>query len=154
MESKQKDCTNYLTITKINSMIYMGSHEHPYNLTDEFEKIGINVIINCAKEITHPDATSIKYEIFDFPIMDKDYISFLENIDGANDTIHKCLSNNKKIYIHSDKGNSRAPAVLVYYLMSHKKFTYDKAVNLLTALRPSIDIDQEFEDQLRTIEEF
>lgn len=139
------------TISKINNYIYLGSCEHPILDSDEFQKLDIDVIINCAKEVEY-DSVS-KYHIEHFPIMDGNSISFLENMDQADIFIHRSLSMGKKIYLHCDKGISRSPAILIYYLMMHKKFTYDRAFRLLKRFRPVIDIDQEFEDSLRSIDD-
>lgn len=151
-DSETNQETEYTVISKINNLIYLGSFEHPYEPSTEFEALGIDVIINCAsRDIEYPEQS--KYIIENFPIVDGDSLSFLENIDKANDKIHYYLSRGKKIYLHCVSGASRSPAILVYYLMSHKKFSYDKAVSILKKIRPVICIDEEFETQLRIIDE-
>ena len=139
-------------ISKISNLIYIGSFEHAYEPSDEFKALGIDVIINCACEVQYPEQCD--YIVENFPIKDGDSLSFLENMDRANDKIHYYLSKGKKIYLHCVRGVSRSPAILAYYLMSHKKFTYDRAVALLEKLRPVISINEEFETQLRLIEEY
>ena len=141
----------HLIISKINNSIYLGSFENAYEPSDEFKALKIDVIINCAIEVEYPEQSD--YIVENFPIRDGDSLSFLENMDRANDKIHYYLSRGKKIYLHCVRGVSRSPAILVYYLMSHKKFTYDRAVRLLKKMRPVICINEEFETQLRLIEE-
>jgi hypothetical protein len=150
---KEQHCEepNYMTISKINKFIYLGSFEHPFIDSEEFQKLGIDVIFNCSKEIVYTDQN--KYIIENFQIVDGDSISMLENMDKINNKIVYYLSESKKIYLHCVKGISRSPTVLIYYLMSQKKFTYDNALSLLKNIRPVIDIDPEFENLLRTIEE-
>ncbi len=138
-------------ISKINNYIYLGSYEPAYMDTEEFRELKIDVIINCAAEITYPKQS--KYIIEQFPFEDDDNSTLLEYIDEANDKIHKYLSAGKKIYIHCYHGISRSPAILVYYLMSHKRFTYDRAVKLLKKIRPIIQINSNFERELKSIEE-
>ena len=138
-------------ITKVNNFIYLGSHEHSVRLTPEFENLDTDLVINCAKEVQYPD--DYEYEVKSIPLVDNDYISFLENIDESADAIDKALSEKKKIYLQCSDGISRSPAILVYYLMIHKKFTYERACNLLKRLRPVIDISPDFKDQLVAIDE-
>jgi protein-tyrosine phosphatase len=143
---------SYNSITKINNLIYLGPYEYPFESSPEFNALKIDVIFNCAKEIRHPNIHS--YDIKYYPIIENDPMSFLENFDKIIEQMHKYLCKGKKIYLHSAKSISRAPAILVYYLMQYKKLTYDKAVNLLSKKRPSIDICEDIESQLRLIEEY
>ena len=147
----EEETSPHSAISKINNLIYMGPFEHPYTETDEFKDLNVNVIINCAEEVTYPEKS--KYTILNFPMTDDTNASMLEYMDNAVEKIHKYLSNGKRIYIHSVKGQSRAPAILIYYLMVHKKFTFDQAYELLKRIRPSIEINSNFERELRTIEE-
>ena len=140
----------HLKISKINNFIYLGSYVHPFMDSEEFQKLGIDVIINCAREVEYP--LDSKYHIENFPIIDGNSISLLENIDQIDNKIDYYLSKGKKIYLHCVKGMSRSPIILIYYLMMHKGFTYDRAHDLLKALRPVIDVDPEFESSLRAIE--
>lgn len=141
----------HLIISKINNFIYLGSCEHPLTNSDDFKRLNIDVIINCANEIEYPP--NINFLVEKIPIIDGNSISFLENMDCANDKIHYYLKKYKKIYIHCVRGISRSPAILIYYLMMHKRFTYDRAYDLLKSIRPIIDIDPEFESSLRAIED-
>ena len=141
----------HLVISKINNYIYLGSCEHPQTDSEEFRNLGIDIIINCAKEIEY--SSNIKYQYEKFPIIDGNSISLLENMDDADTKIHLYLSKGKKIYLHCARGMSRSPAILIYYLMMHKQFTYDRAYSLLKQIRPIIDIDPEFENALRSIED-
>lgn len=141
----------HLAISKITNFIYLGAAENAINNDDEFKKLNINVIINCASEIHYE--SNMGYIIEKFPMEDDDDSSLLEYIDDVNDIIHKHLTNGKKIYLHCAYGISRSPAVLIYYLMSHKQFTYDNALEFLQKIRPIIEINPNFERELRTIEE-
>lgn len=154
MKNKEENVSkdfNYQNISKINTFIYLGSYEHPLTNSLEFQKIGIDVVINCAKEIKYSNPENTKYRIEHFSIIDGNSISFLDNIDEANDKIHKYLTEGKNIYIHCDEGISRSPAILIFYLIMNKRFNYDDAYDLLKQIRPIIDIDPEFESSLRVI---
>jgi len=144
---------DHLVISKINNFIYLGSREHPLTNTEEFEKLEIDVIINCSIEVVYPVYEENKYIIKNFRIKDGDTISFLDNIDIVVDTMHRYLCQGKKIYLHGVKGISRSPAILIYYLMAKKGFRFDRAYDLLRKIRPIVEINEEFENALRCIEE-
>ncbi|XP_061177679.1 uncharacterized protein LOC133186444 [Saccostrea echinata] len=66
-------------------------------------------------------------------------------IDGAR----KC---GKNVLIFSYHGNSRAPAAAIQYLMSHEGFLLRQAYNLVKNQRPSVDINQRFQNSLEALE--
>lgn len=138
-------------ITRINNYIYFGSYEPPLMGDEEFIKLNFDVIINCTLEIKY--SSKDKMKVISFPIIDQNVISFLENMDQVIDTIHNYLSKGKKIYIHCLTGTTTSPALIIYYLMKHKKFSYDKAYSLLKKRNPEIEIDSDIESSLRTIED-
>lgn len=145
-------------ISKINNFIYLGSYEHPVIQSEEFEKLGIDVIINCTAAIDLLKFSSLneeenKYIIEKIPIVDGDFNSFMEFMDKAVATIIKYLEKGKKIYIHCHKGISLAPAILIYYLMINKQFSYNKAFSLLKEKRPFIDINPRIENALKLVDE-
>lgn len=144
----------HLEISKVTNLIYLGSCEHPLEHSEDFQKLGINVIINCAREISYTPEMESKYIIENFPLDDDPYASLLEYIDVINDTIHKYVIGKKKIYIHCVRGMSRSPAIVIYYLMSHKNCTYRKAFKYIRKIRPVIDINPNFTRELLAIEEF
>lgn len=147
---KLKDVEHY-EISKINNFIYLGSFEHPAVNSEEFQALGIDVSINCAAEIDY--AVKLNCVTEKFPIIDGDSNTFLEHMDKAIETLVKYLSKGKKIYLHCHQGISRSPAILIYYLMVNKQFSYDKSLSLLRKKRSIIDIDPEFENALKVIDE-
>jgi len=144
----EKFAAEYSFISKINSYLFLGSYAHPWYNTKEFQELKIDVIINCATEIIYPDTN--KYHVDSFPIDEDEYATLLECMDDAHDKIHQYLKERKRIYLHCTYGHSRAPAILIYYLMAQKKFTYDKSYKLLKQKRSVLDIHPNFERELRT----
>jgi protein-tyrosine phosphatase len=141
----------YLEITKINEYIYLGCCTHPLTNSEEFQKLGIDVLINCAAEVKYPADTN--YHVENFRIIDGEGVSFLENMDQAANKIRFHYSNGKKIYLTCARGISRSPAILIYFLMSHKKCTYDTAHSLVRKKRRIISVNEEFESSMRAIED-
>jgi protein-tyrosine phosphatase len=144
----------YIPITRVNRRIFIGSVDHVKHETDEFIKLEIDVIINCAAEIKFSDEIKSKYSIKNFPIDHDDHASLLECIDDANDFIRDNLHQKKRILLVCDDGMSRAPAILIYYMMSNKQFSYDYSLRLLSKLRSDISLHRNFEYELRTMDEF
>lgn len=138
------------SISKINQYIFMGPTKHYMNNSEEFEKLGVDVVMVCEKNNETINKTN--YNVIRFPIMENDGVSFLEYIDKAADAIKKNIYENKKIYLCSSKCLSRAPAVLIYYLMMYQHLSYDNAYELLKNIRPSISIDMELEDSLKIMD--
>lgn len=150
-QNHNEDLIDHLEISRVNDLIYLGSCEHPLSDSEDFRKLEIDVIINCAKEITYHKTH--KYITYNFPIVEKYPVTMLENIDKAIETIVDCLANNKKIYIHCVTGITRAPAILIYYFMSQQNMTYYDALDLVKMARPIVEIDTEVEDQFKAIEQ-
>ena len=138
--------------TAIGNYIYLGSFEPAFNQDDEFQKLGINVVINCGHKIRYPEQ-KYPFILENYPIADGDSVIMLENMDTVIEKIHHYLLQKKKIYLHCIDGVSVSPAILTYYLMVHKKYSYDQAYKLIQKLRPLVDIHCEFTNQLRVIEE-
>jgi len=154
MASKNSQDLSYPEITKISNYLYLGSCEHPILGTDQFKELNFDVIINCASnEVQYTDVMEKKYVIENFPLEDNEYASLLEHLDAINDALYRHLKSHKKIYLHCVRGISRAPAVLIYYLMSYKKYTYEDALHAIKVRRSVIDIHPNFERELITIEE-
>lgn len=126
------------TISKLNNYIYLGSYYPVYRNTKEFQELKIDVIINCAEEIVYP--ASNKYIIEHFPIEKNKNASMILYLETIYKKINDYLKNNKRIYVHCSDGLSRAPAVIIYYLMRDKKLTFNKAYMLIKLIRPSIKI--------------
>lgn len=139
-------------IAKISDLIYVGSSQHIINETDEFKKINFDVLINCSKNINYPDEIKNKYFIISFPFEDDIYATLLEYIDEVDDIIHKYILENKKIFVHCYNGLSISPAIIIYYLMLHNNYIYDDAYDFINNLIPNLDINNNFESELRQIE--
>jgi protein-tyrosine phosphatase len=142
-----------MNFIKINKILLLGL---PDNLTDNSQQLkeaGIQVVINCASEIEYtlddlvPPVRLIHYRVR------KDSISYLENVHTIVNKIRYYESVGKVVYLHCDESYCRSASIIIFYLIMHKGFTYDKAYNYLIKLKPEIEIDEEFEAALRIIDE-
>lgn len=143
--------SSYYKISTIHDILYIGPYQHPVVNTEEFLQLKIDVIINCCAEITYVPPLNIKIE--HYPIYESDIGSFLEHMDTIVESLKKHIIQKQKIYLHCHKGISITPAILTYYLMLVKNKKFDDAVTLIKKRRNVIDIDIEFEDCLRAIED-
>jgi protein-tyrosine phosphatase len=138
---------NTMTISKINSLLYLGSGKHARHETDEFKKLNINVIINCCNDFTHKP--NEKYIIENFPIDDGTYASIDAYLDPVANLINKYISNGNKIYVHCVHGKSRSVSIVIYYLMKYEKITFSEAFTKVKKMRPIISPNLNFIKELK-----
>jgi protein-tyrosine phosphatase len=65
----------------------------------------------------------------------------------------EAIRNGGKVLVHCKMGVSRSPAFCVVLLMKEKKIRYDEALSIIQGKRPSVNINEGFEKQLRSFEE-
>jgi protein-tyrosine phosphatase len=148
----QEKPPEYMVISKITNKIFIGSCEHPLNFDNEFKQLEFTAIINCAEEVDYDHIPgNIVYRKLNFE--SGPYPSLLEHIDETDEIISRLIRSGKKIYIHCDQGTSRAPAIVIYYLMKSRSCTYDRAFEFVKKARPMIDIHPDYERELRTFDE-
>ena len=142
-------------ITQVKPSLYLGYGIHARFKTDDFEKLGIDVIINCCNEIRHKPNNNKKYIVEQYPIdddgLDNSFVGYLEKIV---DQINYYLNNGKKIYVHCVQGISRSAAIIIYYLMKYDKLSYDNAYVRLLLLRPCICLNENFVRELKNRDKF
>ena len=138
-------------ITQINDFFYLGSFLHCVENTDEFKKLKIDHVVNFAPEINIPNRSDMVITTFS---IDKDFHpTLLDVLDESEVFIRSLIKNQKRIYLTCDDGNSRSPAVLIYYLMKKKNMTYIDAYELIEKKRPGIDLHPNFITELYEISE-
>lgn len=138
-------------ITKINDRVYLGSFIHCAENTDEFKKLSIDAVINFASELNTKVNPFV--QIITLGIDQSFHPTLLDIIDEAEKIIRKYIKQKKTIYLCCSDGNSRAPAVLIYYLIKRKSMTYLDAYELVESKRPEIDIHPNFQTELYEISE-
>lgn len=145
--------TVHSRIVKINRYVYLGIPEHPLTGSEQFKQLGIDVVINCAKEINYPTDTKYNFEIVKYNVVDGDHLSFLKYIDKLYAKLNNFIKNRKKVYIHCAQCISRSPAFLVYYYMKRKHMCYESAHKLIKKKRPIININEEFINILSSLDD-
>lgn len=134
----------------ISNDIYISGYH--YSLDYDFlKKNNFTHIINCAGGSKR--FTTHMYDDFQYLVLDmkddpnfnlensaKEVIKFIEKADA--------LYPNRKILIHCFEGISRAPALLISYLMWKNNFDKETAILIVKEKRPFIDINIGFMNQL------
>ena len=67
--------------------------------------------------------------------------------------VEQAIHNGGNILVHCRRGVSRSASLCVAYLMDDRGMTFDDAVSLMKRQRPSVNINQGFEEQLRAFAE-
>lgn len=142
---------NHLIISQINKNIYLGSCEHAIQNSEEFQNLKIDVIINCAVEVQYNNNTGCK--VHNYKIVENNDISFMENMDDIVKKIAHYVRLGKKLYIHCVRGISRSPAILIYFFMTYKNFSYKQALKSIQRVRQGVEINEKIADVLLTIDQ-
>lgn len=140
-------------ITEVAKGLYLGNASNLINNTDEFESLGINVVISCCREVIHEP--NDKWIVENYPIDDDGLDgSFQKFFMVAVDSIHQHLSNGKTVYVHCMEGVNRSVAIIIYYLMKYNKISFDQAYFMLKMKRPCIDPINVFVREIKKYDEY
>ena len=134
--------------TKIIDEIYLGSAFNACN-SNQLSSRNIKIIANISTELSNYYENYEGFEYFNIKVNDinedsiKEYLdSFLEFMD-----MHK----GKPILVHCFAGSSRSATCILYYLIKRKDFLYDEALELLTKLRPCVNINITFLNEIMSL---
>ncbi|KAI3662591.1 hypothetical protein MP638_000701 [Amoeboaphelidium occidentale] len=126
--------------------LFIGSQDAPLNTKEIIgQKVAhilslIDINLNDTR-ITHTKMPLLDIDTFDL----SDYLAkSSEIIDGA-------LSKGQHILVHCNAGVSRAPSIVIAYLILKRGMSYDEAFNLVKAARPCIKPNEGFVKQLRAL---
>ena len=136
-------------ISLIEKGIYLGAAAHAVYESEEFLEHKFDLIINCCAELCYQSKSNI--HIVKFRSLEGDAISFMETMDDIADLLDEQYDNGQKVYIHCDKGLSRSPSFIIYWLMRKKIIHYFDAYDIVQKARPNIAIDQDFIDVMMSI---
>lgn len=138
-----------LLISKIWHNIFLGPTLLATENKDEFKHFSFDVIISCGLA---QFGTDHKYVVEQFDLQDDRKATLLEHLDEITDKLVRYLASNKKIYLCCTTAKSRAPAIIIYYLMAHHQYTYDQAYGYVEDIVDELEINPNFVAELRAIE--
>lgn len=124
-------------ITQVYEGIFIGNMQNAKNKVELMEA-GITHIVNCcAAKCANFYPTNFEYlslELKDTPEFDLSgyFLTAVEFIQGA-------LENNGKVFIHCNQGISRAPSILISFLIWKYKAELDTCLERLRAVYPKAE---------------
>lgn len=136
---------SYQYMSEIIPNLFLGDKQIAINNIDS-----MITIVNCANEICD---TRFDYKISLYDgnnvVDSKSMDDFVKNMNDAVDYIHTQLEHKIIVLVHCMAGVSRSAAVVTYYLIKHKGYTFDKAYDLLKSKRPIVNLHKWFYDWLK-----
>lgn len=132
--------------THIIDNIYLGNSFNSSNILT-LKKFGIEKIVNVTQEI--PNSFEQEIEYLRIPVRDtRD--NFIETY---LETSCNFIVKNKKhqVLVHCYMGSSRSAAVVVYYLIKHKKMDLDEAIKYVNDKRDLVNINENFVNEMRNM---
>lgn len=133
---------------KVIRGLYVGSLYAACN-KDELLRRGINHVLNISGEVNAQYSKRFTYLSID--LRDKDYSNLLSCLPAANIFIKAGMTKGA-VLVHCRGGRSRSPAVIVAYLMSVEKMSFQDSTDLVRRTRPIMAINKGFIRQLVTYE--
>jgi protein-tyrosine phosphatase len=130
----------------ITSQIYLGSYTAALNLELLKKKLEITHILNCSLA---PNAYPNRFTYLQLPLRDtpgQDLIT--EAIPNAIQFFQSVLAQGGRIFVHSDKGNSRSAAIVIAWIMFAQKLGLIEACTFVRNRRYVIEPNKGFVRQL------
>ena len=135
-------------IDQITETIYLGNVEAIIKEKEKLKKLGIKKILSVMPNFgTLFDSYEFKQKIIE---VDDDYRANI--IQYFKDCI-LFIEGNDKIFIHCAAGMSRAPTIVIAYLIWKKKISLDEAIRLVREKRPVISPNANFMNQLKIFQD-
>lgn len=134
--------------TKIIDEIYLGSAFNACN-SNELSIINIKTIANISTELSNYYQDYEGFEYFNIKVNDINEDSIKEHLESFLDFMDKHVG--KPILVHCFAGSSRSATCLLYYLIKRRDFLFDEAIKYLTDLRPCININITFLNEVKSL---
>jgi hypothetical protein len=124
--------------------VYLGSEKARLNRA-LLEKLGITHIVSLGTKSVR-DSRIQNYEV---QLTDSVFEVLEPQFWNAIEFVNEALAEKGVVLIHCRKGISRSPALCIAFLMEKKKYTFEKAVELMTKRRPVVLVNPGFTNQLK-----
>ena len=136
-------------IIRVNDYLYFGGHPSPNDLKT-LKKANIAVVVNLASGKL-PNSSDGQFQFLNYTIED----AYDENFDAKMRSIirdiHTHIQTGKGVYVHCRKGISRAPCMVMAYLIVYENHTYQQSMKIIQTLKPNVDLNIWFIQALRRI---
>ena len=126
-------------IIKVNNQLYFGGQPTQNDLKT-LKKTNISIIVNLAAgKLPNTFEDHFKYE--NYMIEDTFDQDFEANLANIILNINNHIKSGKVVYVHCRKGISRAPCIIIAYLMVYQNHGYQQSMNCIRELKPTIDLN-------------
>lgn len=137
--------------THVIDNIYIGNSLNASNYYELSDR-GITHIINVSEEISNyfPD----DFEYYRIPVSDTNDASLENYFPDALNFIDRAREYDfgRNVLIHCFMGSSRSATIVLIYLIRVHNMTFDEAYSFLKNLRPVVNLNVTFADELRDVE--
>lgn len=138
-----------LQVAEITPFLYLGSQDVAGDLLT-LQTHKITHILNVGSGISNFFPTDFHYyneEMLDIPEFDVQTA-----LSQTFDIIEQVRLQQGRIFVHCNAGISRAPSVVIGYMMRHQAITFSEALALVQRQRPVVKPNEGFIRQLESIE--
>ena len=136
-------------IFEIIPNLYISSYKSASNRS-LLESENIKIILNLtAHKCENLYPSLIKY--YSYCIADNSHFKLDANILEALKIIKEAIDKNNKVLVHCQMGISRAPTIVIAFLIKHKLMSFEDALSLVKNKSPSADPNLGFLIQLRSL---
>jgi hypothetical protein len=141
--------------------LYLGDVARLRN-KDYVEAGKFDVIIDCNYYYRSPKNPIKRYQkdgfflniiVKSYPIEDNHFQNPFKYYDSIYNDTEIALSNNKRVYIHCEKGISRSATIVIAYLMKKNKWNLENALNYVKTKKPNIAPNTSFVKYLQIFEQ-
>lgn len=112
-------------IYQIEQNLFMCGYPSTRNL-EALKAQGITRIVNLTSHYCkNLHETTIKYS--NFELADNPKFNLLDKLDLILKELARCLNNGERVLVHCKMGVSRAPSIVIAFLIKHRGFAYKEA---------------------------
>tara|TARA_R100001163_G_C5067592_1_gene206856 strand:+ start:541 stop:1317 length:777 start_codon:yes stop_codon:yes gene_type:complete len=132
--------------THIIDNLYLGS---AFNAADYtwLTNNHIDIVINVAPGISN--FYNDQFEYYNINVEDLAQASMLPHFEAFYNLVEN--NQDKKIFVHCFAGKSRSASLVLYYIIKKYGWSLEKSINYMKNLRPSININCTFIEEIQRI---
>lgn len=131
--------------------IYLGSGIHAMN-SDILEQFDIKSILNVTEELPQYFDDE-DYDYRQLSVRDTRDAFLMNHYEEAFTFFEECEAKDKKVLVHCYMGSSRSASTIIYYMIRKYNYSFDDAFQYLKERRPHVNLNTNFESELRQYEQ-
>lgn len=137
-------------VTQALPLLLFGDHSIAGNL-ELLRARQVDVIVNLvSSSIGNKFSSEFTYE--NYRIEDKANVSMEQTFEHILDQINFHIKAGRRVFVHCRKGISRAPSIVIGYLIKYEQTSFEKAFTQLRTINDRIDPNLGFLIQLHSLE--